>query len=145
MGRRWKKKIEVSVWALRALGDRSGGWTGRRLEEAVSASKDLAHFRNVLWVLKVSFWSQEKNIAVSKDSISIEKDLTKDRNLNTFKMYCKRRKSSARSTDRKPRNRLCSCHCIAGNDQEDLTSSERRPVAKVLWDYLLGQLLKCLK
>ena len=38
----------------------NGGWTGRRLEEAVSASEDLAHFRNVLLVLKVSFWSQEK-------------------------------------------------------------------------------------
>ena len=36
------------------------GWIGRRLEEAVSALEDLAHFRNVLWVLKVSFWSQEK-------------------------------------------------------------------------------------
>ena len=30
------------------------------LEEAVSASEDLAHFRNVLCVLEVSFWSQEK-------------------------------------------------------------------------------------
>ena len=37
----------------------NGGWTGRRLEEAVSASEDLAHFRNVLWILEVSFWSQE--------------------------------------------------------------------------------------
>ena len=38
----------------------NGGWIGRRLEEAVSAPEDLAHFRNVLWILKVSFWSQEK-------------------------------------------------------------------------------------
>ena len=38
----------------------NGGWTGQRLEEAVSASEDLAHFRNSLWVLEVSFWSQEK-------------------------------------------------------------------------------------
>ena len=38
----------------------NGGWTGRRLEEAVSASEDLAHLHNVLWVLKLSFWSQEK-------------------------------------------------------------------------------------
>ena len=29
-----------------------------------------------------------KNIVVSKDSIGIDKDLKKDRNLNTFKMYC---------------------------------------------------------
>ena len=56
-----------------------------------------------------------KNIVVSKDSIGIDKDLIKDRNLNTFKMYCKRRKSSARFPDRKARNRLCVCHCIAGN------------------------------
>ena len=38
----------------------NGGWTGGRLEKAVLASEDLAHFRNVLWVLKVRFWSQEK-------------------------------------------------------------------------------------
>ena len=56
-----------------------------------------------------------KNIVVSKDSIGIDKDLTKDRNLNTFKMYCKRRKSSARFPDGKARNRLYACHCIAGN------------------------------
>ena len=56
-----------------------------------------------------------KNIVVSEDSIGIDKYLTKDRNLNTFKMYCKRRKSSARFPDRKARNRLCACHCIAGN------------------------------
>ena len=52
---------------------------------------------------------------VSKDSIGIDKDLTKDRNLNTFKMYCKRRKSSPRFPDRKARSRLYACHCIAGN------------------------------
>ena len=52
---------------------------------------------------------------VSKDSIGIDKNLTKDRNLNTFKMYCKRRKSSARFPDRKARNPLYACHCIAGN------------------------------
>ena len=56
-----------------------------------------------------------KNIVVSKDSIGIDKDLTKDQNLNTFKMYYKRRKSSARFPDRKARNRLYACHCIAGN------------------------------
>ena len=44
-----------------------------------------------------------KNIVVSKDSIGIDKDLTKDHNLNTFKMYCKRRKSSARFPDRRAR------------------------------------------
>ena len=59
-----------------------------------------------------------KNIVVSKDSIGIDKDLTKDRNLNTFKMYCKRRKSSARFPDRKARNPLYACHCIAGNAEE---------------------------
>ena len=30
-------------------------------------------------------------------------------------MYCKRRKSSPRFPDRKARNRLYACHCIAGN------------------------------
>ena len=56
-----------------------------------------------------------KNVVVNKDSIGIDKDLTKDQNLNTIKMYYKRRKSSARFPDRKARNRLCACHCIAGN------------------------------
>ena len=56
-----------------------------------------------------------KNIAVYKDSIGIDKDLTKYQNLNTFKMYCKRRKSSAWFPDRKAKNRLYACHCIAGN------------------------------
>ena len=56
-----------------------------------------------------------KNRVVSKDSIGIDKDLTKDRNLNTFKMYCKRKKSSARFPGRKARNRLYACHCIGGN------------------------------
>ena len=42
-----------------------------------------------------------KNIVVSKDSIGIDKDLTKDRNLNTFKMYCKRRRSSPGSRTEK--------------------------------------------
>ena len=42
-----------------------------------------------------------KNIVVSKDSIAIDKDLTKDRNLNTFKMYCYRRKSSPGSRTEK--------------------------------------------
>ena len=36
--------------------------------------------------------------------------------MNTFKMYCKRRKSGARFPDRKANNRLCACHCIAGNE-----------------------------
>ena len=35
--------------------------------------------------------------------------------MNTFKTYCKRRKSGARFPDRKANNRLCACHCIAGN------------------------------
>ena len=52
---------------------------------------------------------------VNKESISIDNDLTKDRNMNTFKTYCKRRKSGARLPDRKANNRLCACHCIAGN------------------------------
>ena len=63
-----------------------------------------------------------KNIVVSKDSIGIDKDLTKDRNLNTFKMHCKRRKSSARFPDRKARNPLYACHCIAGNDKKKMPS-----------------------
>ena len=58
---------------------------------------------------------------VNKDSIGIDKDLTKDQNLNTFKMYCKRRKSSARFPDKKARNRLYACHCIAGNVQKAQT------------------------
>ena len=61
-----------------------------------------------------------KNIVVSKDSIGIDKDLTKDQNLNTFKMYCKRRKSSARFPYRKARNRLYACHCIAGNEETQI-------------------------
>ena len=56
-----------------------------------------------------------KNIVVNKESIGIDNDLTKDRNVNTFKTYCKRRKSGARFPDRKANNRLCACHCIAGN------------------------------
>ena len=57
-----------------------------------------------------------KNIVVNKESIGIDNDLTKERNMNTFKTYCKRRKSGARFPDRKANNRLCACHCIAGND-----------------------------
>ena len=56
-----------------------------------------------------------KNIVVNKESIGIDNVLTKDRNMNTFKTYCKRRKSGARFPDRKANNRLCACHCIAGN------------------------------
>ena len=52
---------------------------------------------------------------VNKESIGIDNDLTKERNMNTFKTYCKRRKSGARFPDRKANNRLCACHCIAGN------------------------------
>ena len=58
-----------------------------------------------------------KNIVVNKESIGIDNDLTKDRNMNTFKTYCKRRKSGVRFPDRKANNRLCACHCIAGNVQ----------------------------
>ena len=53
-----------------------------------------------------------KNIVVNKESIGIDNVLTKDRNMNTFKMYCKRRKSGAKFPDRKANNRLCACHCI---------------------------------
>ena len=52
----------------------------------------------------VSFWAIEN-----------DKDVTKDRNLNTFKMYCKRRKSRVRFPDRNAKNRLYACHCIAGH------------------------------
>ena len=38
---------------------------------------------------------------VSFGAIDNDKDVTKDRNLNTFKMYCKRRKSGVRFPDRK--------------------------------------------
>ena len=60
---------------------------------------------------------------VSKESIGIDNDLTKDRNMNTFKTYCKRRKSGARFPDRKANNRLCACHCIAGNASAESFSS----------------------
>ena len=30
-------------------------------------------------------------------------------------MYCKRRKSGVRFPDKKEKNRLCACHCIAGH------------------------------
>ena len=64
-----------------------------------------------------------KNIVVNKESIGIDNDLTKDRNMNTFKTYCKRRKSGARLPDRKANNRLCACHCIAGNEHVALQSA----------------------
>ena len=48
--------------------------------------------------------------------IDNEKDVTKDPNLSTFKMYCKRRKSGVRFPDRKAKNRLYVCHCIAGHE-----------------------------
>ena len=31
-------------------------------------------------------------------------------------MYCKRRRSGVRFPDRKAKNRLCACHCIAGHE-----------------------------
>ena len=61
-----------------------------------------------------------KNIVVNKESIGINNDLTKDRNVKTFKTYCKRRKSGARFPDRKANNRLCACHCIAGNAELEI-------------------------
>ena len=48
-----------------------------------------------------------KNIVVNKESIGIDNDLTKDRNMNTFKTYCKRRKSGARFPDRKAKLIVC--------------------------------------
>ena len=59
---------------------------------------------------------------VNKESVGIDNNLTKDRNVNTFKTYCKRRKSGARFPDRKANNRLCACHCIAGNDSSTADS-----------------------
>ena len=44
----------------------------------------------------VSFWA-----------IDNDKDVTKDRNSNTFKMYCKRKKSGVRFPDRKPKKIVC--------------------------------------
>ena len=67
--------------------------------------------------------ASRKNIVVSKDSIGIDKDLTKDRNLSIFKMYCKRRKSGPRFPDRKARNRLYACRCIAGNVPHNSTNT----------------------
>ena len=52
---------------------------------------------------------------VSFCAIDNDKDVTKDRNLNTFKMYCKRRKSGVRFSDSKAKNRFYACHCIAGH------------------------------
>ena len=81
------------------------------------------HFRlRKIWLTFVTFVSWEgkllvsrKNIVVNEESIGIDKDLTKDRNLNTFKMYCMWRRSGARFPDRKAKNRLYACHCIAGH------------------------------
>ena len=36
-------------------------------------------------------------------------------------MYCKRRKSGVRFPDRKAKNRLCACQCIAGHVLEEIT------------------------
>ena len=47
---------------------------------------------------------------LSFGEIDNEKDVTKDRNLSTFKMYCKRRKSGVRFPDKKAKNRV-SLHC----------------------------------
>ena len=45
--------------------------------------------------------------------INNDKDVTKDRNLSTFKMYCKRRKSGVRFPDRKAKKSIVcvSLHC----------------------------------
>ena len=72
-----------------------------------------------------------KKIAVNKESIGIDNDLTKDRIMNTFKTYCKRRKSGARFPDRKANNRLCVCHCIAGNGKRGSASYIVREVRSV--------------
>ena len=48
-------------------------------------------------------------------AIDNDKGLTKDQNLNPFKMYCKRRKSGVRFPDRKAKTRLYASHGIAGN------------------------------
>ena len=70
---------------------------------------------------------------VSKESIGIDNDFTKDRNMNTFKTYCKRRKSGARFPDRKANNRLCACHCIAGNVHRRMDSEiTMKPLASLL-------------
>ena len=42
-------------------------------------------------------------------------DVTKDRNLNMFKLYCKWRESGIRCPDRKAKSHSYACHCIAGN------------------------------
>ena len=78
---------------------------------AFSALEDLAHCRNVLWVVKVHF-DLKKDIVVNKESISIDK-LTKDRNLNILKMCCKRGVSRARFPDTKSqKSGVCvSLHC----------------------------------
>ena len=71
-----------------------------------------------------------KNIVVNKESIGIDNHLTKDRNMNTFKTYCKRRESGARFPDRKANNHLCACHCIAGNGRERAASEPTVPHQK---------------
>ena len=76
--------------------------------------------------IEVKLLVSRKNIVVSKDSIGINKDLTKNRNLNTFKMYCKRRKSSARFRDREARNSFNACHCIARNGGRRCLSTRER-------------------
>ena len=52
---------------------------------------------------------------VSKDSIGIDKDLTKSKICTHSKCIASGEKGSARFLDRKARNRLFACHCIAGN------------------------------
>ena len=79
----------------------------------------MARSRHVLRALEVRclLLTPKTFSGFSSRVIDNDKDVTKERNLNTFKMCCKRKKSGVRFLDRKARNRLYACHCIAGNEQ----------------------------
>ena len=49
---------------------------------------------------------------VSFREIDNDKDVTKDRNLSTFKMYCKREKERCQVPGQKSKKTfVCHCHC----------------------------------
>ena len=75
----------------------------------------MARFRHILEVLEVRCLLPGHFQVLAFEKIDNDKDVTKDRNLNTFKMYCKQRKSGVRFPDRKAKIRLRACHCITGD------------------------------
>ena len=53
----------------------------------------------------------------NKESIGIDKDLTKDRYLSTFKNGLQAEKEQRQVSRQKARNHLHACHCIAGHEK----------------------------